>query len=295
MLISIIGLAVLLLLATSGYNRGLLRILSVFIAFLLATFLAEPLSPLLIGPLKLSGLVAKALVPFAGQVLTGFLIFLLLSYVAGRILDHRDEVREQLNEHPIMVWERWSGAVIGFVWGVCLVVFSLTGLHVVGVVEEILINPAASAKTASGVTESESRDVRDIEGAQQELVQVAKFGHLKEQIENSAFGSLVLKAEPIDQRIKVIFQNLTWVVSQPELFEAFKNHTIIANFIDNPRMIALAKDHVIQAHLQNKQYYQLLDNEKIADLLKDKELYRELQEVEIGQILQEIIAKEEAH
>ena len=291
-MITLIGFVVVILLGAFGYKRGLFRILAAFGSFLLASVSAKPCSVLLLGLVGMSGQVPKALVPLTAQLLAGLLFFFLLSFLTGRILDNRDEVREQLNETLMADWERFGGAVLGTAWGVFLVVFTLTGLHMVGAVEEALVQtPAAAAREGRWAAATVTSYVNEMEEAQREPLPAAKLGELKEQIDYSAFGVLVRKADPVDEKVKDIFRNLALVVGDPQLYERFKHHQVIARFTGDPRILALSEDMEIQGQLRAGQYYRLLDNGKIAALLNDRDLYRQLEGVEIAAILQEVIAE----
>ena len=293
-MITLIGFAAVILFCVFGYKRGLFRILAAFGSFLLASVLAKPCSVLLLGLVGMSGQVPRTLVPLASQLLAGLLVFFLLSSLVGRILDNREEVREQLNEpHTVAAWEHIGGAVLGMAWGIFLVVFTLTGLHMIGTVEEVLVQSPATATGEPGAAPGTAGTfVNEMEVVQQESLPAAKLGELKEQIDSSAFGVLVRKVDPVDETVKEIFRNLTLVVSNQDLYERFRNHQVIARFTGDPRMVALAEDMEIQGQLRDRQYYQLLDNVKIAALLNDRDLYRQLKDVEIAAILQEIIDKD---
>ncbi|HUL29775.1 MAG TPA: hypothetical protein VLZ03_04910, partial [Thermodesulfobacteriota bacterium] len=85
--------------------------------------------------------------------------------------------------------------------------------------------------------------------------------------------------------------NLTTVVNNPHLYENFKNHPVIERFTKDPRMLALSKDEQIQRQLQEQQYFELLDNPKIASILNDDALIRGLKNLNLGEILKEVIEK----
>ena len=289
-MITLSGFVVVILLGAFGYKRGLFRILAAFGSFLLASVAAKPCSVLLLGLVGMSGQVPRALVPLTARLLAGLLFFFLLSFLTGRILDNRDEVREQLNETLMADWERFGGAVLGTAWGVFLVVFTLTGLHMAGTVEEALLQAPAAAAREGRWSATVTSYVNEMEEAQQEPLRAAKLGELKEQIDSSAFGVLVRKTDPVDEKVKDIFRNLALVVGDPQLYERFKHHQVIARFTGDPRILALSEDMEIQGQLRAGQYYRLLDNGKIAALLNDRDLYRQLEDVEIAAILQEVIA-----
>ncbi len=276
MTVTLLGFVAVVVFATLGYSRGIYRILATFISFFLAAILAKTFSLLLLGLVSGSGIIPKSLVPLAGQIIAGIILFILFYFVAGRILKIREARREKLKKPRMATGERISGALLGTAWGLFLFLFILTGIHLIGNVEEVLTQPPKSKM------EEEIKTQPSSEG---------KFVTAKKQIEASAFGLIVKKADPVDEKIKGIFQNLTIVVNDPRLYENFKNHPDIERFTKDPRILALAKDEQIQRQLRERQYFELLDNPKIASLLNDEALISELKKVDLEKILKEVIEK----
>ncbi len=274
MTVTLSGFIVVVVFAILGYFRGIYRILATFISFFLAAMLAKTFSSLLLSPVSQSGIIPKSLVPLAGQIIAGIILFILFHFVAGRILKMREARREKLEKPRMATGERISGALFGTAWGLFLFLFILTGIHLIGNVEEVLIQPPKSKM------EEEIKAQTFSEG---------KFVTAKEQIEASVFGPIVKKTDPVDEKIKGIFENLTTVVNDSRLYEYFKNHPDIERFTNDPRLLALSKDEQIQRQLQERQYFELLDNPKIASLLNDAALISDLKNVDLREILREVI------
>ncbi len=152
----------------------------------------------------------------------------------------------------------------------------MTGIHLIGNVEEALI------QTPSSTMEEETEAQTPSEG---------KFVTAKDHIEASFFGSIVKKIDPVDEKIKEIFQNLTTVVNDPRLYENFKNHPDIERFTADPRILALSTDEQILHQLNEQLYFELLDNPKIASLLNDEAFISELKNIDLGEILEEVMEK----
>jgi len=276
MIVTLLGFVVVVVFAILGYFRGIYRILATFISFFLAAILAKTFSILLLWPVSESGIIPKSLVPLAGQIIAGIILFILFYFVAGRILKIREARREKAGKPRMATGERISGALFGTAWGLFLFLFILTGIHLIGNVEEVLIQPPKSEM------EEEIEAPTSSDG---------KFVTAKEQIEASLFGPIVKKTDPVDEKIKGIFQDLTIVVNNPLLYENFKNHPDIERFTNDPRILALSRDEQIQRQLQERRYFELLDNPQITSLLNDEALISELKNVDLGEILKEVIEK----
>jgi len=278
MLINILGISAVLILAVVGYFRGLFSILATFVAFLLAALFAKPASYLILWLIKLSGVVPLALAPIAAQFSAGLVLFTIFSYIFGRLLRHREHVRQQMNLPRKATWELPGGAVLGAVWGTFLVVLVLTGLHLIGSVKQAMVQPAAENAGSGNRRAEYANSIANFD-----------FENLKEQIEASAFGPLTKEVDPVDEKIHETFVKLRRVINDPYLLGLFKNHPTIDRLMGNYQLRVLAADPDIQAQLRASRYYDLLNDVRIAALLNNEELYNELKDVNLGDILQTII------
>lgn len=271
MTITFISLSFLTLFTVLGYYRGLYRIIAILIALLIAGLLSKPFSPLLTWPIKLLDIVPLALIPLTAQIVIGLIIFLLLSSLFNRILKSNETGREQLNLPKIPYWQKYSGAIIGCTWGGFLLVFTMTGLHLGANIQEALLYKNSQIEIA------------DSSGLSNTLVSI------KEQIEESAFGDLVVQLDPVDEKVQEIFEDLSTVLTTPRFHQHFRNHPTISQLAEMPAIQELAQDPTIQYQIQNGQFYDLLDNPKILVLLNNDEIYYELKHVDIGTILKQVI------
>lgn len=275
--ITLLGFIGIVVFAILGYFRGMYRILAAFISFFLAAIFAKTFSFLILWPVSRCGFIPKSLVPLAGQFIAGIILFILFYFVAGCFIRIREQGRVKLKQPRMSDWEHAGGSILGAAWGLFLVVLILTGLHLIGNVEEALVQPiSAEGGRTSTKTKKAPED---------------NFVTARNQIDKSLFGVIVKKTDPMDVRIKEIFSDLTTVVSDPTLYKEFQNHPDIARFTNDPRIRALSEDKEIQGLLQEKRYFELLDNQKIASLVKDEGLSRELKNVDLGKILKEVMEK----
>lgn len=277
MTLTLICCVVVLLFAAVGYYRGLQRILALLLSFLLAGYLAKPFSSMTLWLVELSDKVPMTLVPLTAQICTGLIFFFLFSSLTNKVITNHETGREQLNQPRLVPWEQSGGAIIGMAWGAFLVLFTLTGLHVAGSLQEALFFKTSTHETSTD------------ESTLSRFFLPATLEKLTQQIETSVVGELVVEIDPVDEQVQKIFQNITTVVATPQLHERFKNHPTIAAVAQIPSIQRLAQDPTIQYQIQNGQFYALLDNPQIAILLEDDDLYNQLKEINIGQILEDVI------
>lgn len=284
MILNLAGLSAIILFGILGYFRGVFRMVGLFFSFLLAGLLAQPLSGMFKWMLSISQTVPKGLVPLAAILLAGLILFMVFSAITSRFLRNREDGRQQLNLPKISSSERFAGGLMGGVWGLFLLIFTLTGLHFAGSIQETLL--ASSQKyenDSSGVEMSPY-------GRQSASPLEMKLAELMQSIELSAFGDVVQKVDPVDEKVKQTFRDLRHVVTTPELLSDFRNHPAISQFTDNPDIRALSEDSEIRYLLQSGEYYRLLDHPKVAALLSNETLYNELKGLDMNSILKQVLA-----
>jgi hypothetical protein len=311
MILTSLGVLAIVAITALGYKRGLYRIAAAFAALFLAALLAQPVSALFGGLLERVAVVPKSLAPLTAQLVAALLLFAAFSLCAERVLRALEGRREQAGKPQVALWARIGGAVLGSAWGLFLVLLVLIGLHLIGTVEEVLTRPAPAAPAAAkprAAAAAHSRSAAAPAGAaaatkaapapagsQAKAPQAAPpasaFVALRNGIDRSAFGPVVQWADPVGSTVKGIFQNLTIVMNNPNLYEQFTRHPDIARFTQHPKMQALSEDQQIQTLLREKRYYELLDDAKIAELLNDEALFKSLRAVKMGEILEQLLAK----
>jgi hypothetical protein len=300
MSMTILGVMAILLFAIHGYCRGLYKIAATLVSFFIAALLAKRVSLWLEGPLGRSDVIPESLTPLAALVLAGVLLFLFFAFCAGLILRKRETIREQEGKNRIAQWERIGGAALGTAWGLFLVLFIMIGIRLIGNVEEVFEPPSQHAESHEERTESPPSAPQATVSASMEFAEPdslldarepgkGAFIRFKNEIENSVFGSVVLKTDPIGDKAKDTFRKLRLVMSNPDLYEEFAYHPVILRYVNDPRIQALTGDKEIQNQMQTGQYYALLDNPKIAALLQKDTLVSEMKKLNLGGILEEVI------
>jgi len=272
MLVTLIGIVTVALFAALGYRRGVLSIVAVLFSLLVAGVLAEPLAGIMRPLVEEMPWIPLTLKSLAALLIAGLILLVFLLVLTSWWLRRREKSRLAANLPVLPQWERIGGILTGALWGLGLFLLVLTGLHLLGTVEESLARAQSSRSTPELAKAPEGN-----------------YHIAKEQIDASAFAHLVQPAVPIENALTTTLADLTKVAGNPVLLESFQRHPVIARFIRDPRLRALAQDGEIGRLVQARQYYVLLDNAKIAAVLQDKAPFAELRQVEIRKILREVI------
>lgn len=283
-----IGFAFIFIIALLGFSRGVLKIFAAVIAFLVSSVIAKLLSPYIGGLVALTGLVPKTLATLTSWIFLGLIIFVVIYFFASRLLTSLEESREEYSLPRLALWERIGGGLIGAAWGCFLVIFTLTGIHMVGSVKDTLTGtsePPAAEATADTVSQPATTSSK-------KPLFPSDLDEIQKQIDGSPFSPLVKKVDPVDEEAKETLVNIKKVLEDPELYQKFKNHPAIVRLMEDEKILALSEDEAIRQQLRDKEFYQLLDNEKIAALLNERKIYRKLKKIEFGEILKEISTEE---
>lgn len=272
-----ISLAAVLLFIFIGYRRGILRILALIGALLLAGLAAIPLGAQLLPLVQRAGFIPRALMPIAAPLAAGLVVFIVLSCVASWLLSRRELGREAQKLPRLEPWEKLGGAVLGGLWGCTLVMLVVTGLHLLGRVDEELAQATGEAERPEAAQSTPS-----------EAAPRNAYQQINRQIDASPLATVIQQVNPSEERIARTFGNLAKVTSDPVLLERFRTHPSIARLTNLPQLKAVAQDPEIQRLLQTRQYYALLDDPKLAALLEDKALVEECRTVDLEAILAEV-------
>lgn len=272
-----ISLAAVCLFIFIGYRRGILRIIALIGALLLAGLAALPLGAQLLPLVQRAGFIPLTLVPVVAPLAAGLVVFIVLSCVASWLLGRRELGREAQKLPRLEGWEKLSGAILGGLWGCTLVVLVVAGLHFLGRVDEEL------ARASVEIEKPAAAQPNPAEAAPRNAYQ-----QLNQQIDASPLAAVVQQVNPSEERIAKVFGDLVTVTGDRVLLERFRTHPSIARLTNLPQLKAVAEDPEIQRLLQDRQYYALLDNPKLAALLQDKALVAECRNVDIEAVLAEV-------
>ena len=310
-MVTIGSFIVIALMTGLGYVRGVARLGVAFLALLLASLLAGPLHPLTGWAVRAAG-APKLLVPSLATLATGVLLFFLLAAPALKWV--KSKVGE---ERP--AWDAPLGAVAGIIWGLTLVLLTLTGLATVGRLDRAMrIGTAESAIRAEArrkferEAEAEMRPLRPTmsapryEAEKQKLVAEAEESFYLEpaevrkragegsldtflvDLEHSPFDGVVEKVSPVTVDTEKVLRDLTIVVGNPELFEKFRQHPTVSGLMNDPHMVALSENSDVAQAVIEGRYRDLLDHPKLIEAVEDKEVREKFSKVDIAKILEEV-------
>lgn len=289
MSINLLGILLIGLFIVIGFLRGIFRILFAFISLLLSALLAKPFSFLLSWFINKIDLIPLALKPLATIIATALLFFTIFLFVGSFIISYREKRREEEGLPPITIWERAGGAIVGGIWGLFIVLLVLTGIEMIGSVEEAFLKISSQTQEVPKTDDFLKKDWFQLKKEKKEIG--GSFPLLKEKVQDSLFGSLVQKVNPVDEKTIKTIEQLMTVLSDPELLEEFRSNPEISRLTENPKFINVAGDEEILKALNSSDIFSLLNNQKIADLMKDKELISEIKKIDIKRILDEVVNK----
>lgn len=286
MTIVLLALAFVLIFSLLGYLRGVVRILLVLAAFLLAGILTRYLggiSNMLGGAIP--G-IPRLLKPLAGQLALAIILFLILYIVCEWILHRREKNRRQKDLPAISYGERLGGMVVGAVWGIFILLVCLVGISIIGKVAGMVDRAAIASDRQTEQAPTQTPAVTEGPAGVNGF-----FSRMYEQIRLSPMGAIVEAANPLDERVTRAMEDMLQVIREPYLMDRFRRHPDINRFLTNPSFQRLAEDEEIQRLINNGDMYQLLDNEKITQLLGDRELVSQLKSIQIQQVLDDVLER----
>ncbi len=304
MLFTLLGLMVIIISGVSGYFRGVLRIFASFLALFLAALLAGPLSFLFSGAVGNWKAVPLSLEPGATFLLSAFIVFFIAGALCEVFLSLREKKLKEKNLPVRGKIEAYTGAALGTLWGLFVVILIFTSIEIIGTVDMGMNKAMAQINHMRTLREIYSQDNTinpvqefpfqntpgpDVTPVPVPTPQESRFGDIKEEVDSSIFSPVVTYVNPVDDKTLQVFEDLLIVTGDPELFARFQSHPVIAGLAKNPGILALAEDEDIQYYIQNQQYGELLDNQKISELLNDRDLFEELRDVDMQQILTEVM------
>ncbi len=310
-MVTIGSFLVIALMTGLGYVRGVTRLGIAFLALVLASVLAGPLYPLTGWAFKSAG-IPKLLVPSLATLTTGILLFILLAVPALRWVKAKTG-----DQRPS--WDAPLGAAAGTVWGLTLVLLTLTGLSTVGRLDRAMrVGTAESSIRAEArqkferEAEAELRPLRRTMTAQRYETEKQKLVVESEEslfvdpaevrkragegtldtflvdLDHSPFEGVVEKVSPVTVNTEKILRDLTIVVGNPELFEKFRKHPTVSELMNDPHMLALSENtEIAQAVIQGR-YRDLLDHPKMIEAVENKEVREKFSKVDIAEILEQI-------
>ena len=294
-----------------GWARGVTKLGVAFLALVVASALAGPLHPLTAWVFKGAG-VPKLLIPSLATLSTGFLLFFLFAGLALHWAKNRTG-----DERPS--WDAPLGAVAGTIWGLTLVLLTLTGLATVGRLDRAMrVGTAESAIRSEArrqfekEAEVELRPLRPTMSAKRYEQEKLKFIAEAEEtfyvepaevrkragegtldtflvdLDHSPFEKVVEKVTPVTVNTENILRDLTIVVGNPELFEKFRSHPTVSELMNDPHMLALSENADVAQAVLDGRYRDLLDHPKMIEAVENQEVREKFSKIDIAQILEQV-------
>ena len=307
-MITLCGLAAMLIFGALGYWRGALRMVASLLALLVAGLLASPLSGLGAALLRVTGLVPRSLLSPIGMLVSGILLFVILMIPIEWKLRQREAAAKEAGPADPNQWNRFLGGLLGVVWGTLLTVLVLTGIFTIGKtqramrlanaeidyraerrrVETMRVQRIAQVTRQKPVAVSALIELESIDDSRLKPTEPSQAEGLSEAIEHSIFSQVVRQADPIDAKSEKTLRDLSVTVGDPYLFDRFQTHPKVQQMINEPQIQALSKDPEIAAAIRDGRFRDLLDNQKLAEVASDRELAGKLQALNLPQLLREV-------
>jgi hypothetical protein len=303
--LTLAGLVLVLVFVGLGAWRGALRFLAALAVLLVAGLLAGPLH-FLTGWMA-SSFVPKLLLPLAGTVLTGILLFVMLMVPCELWLRKRESTRVDSGLPAREPWETYLGAALGGMWGACLVLLICVGIATIARVDRAMRSAQAEldfraerrarearrAQQLARLTYTKAPEINlEVELAPVNVTPVeAPEGPLRTlslELEHSVFSGVVERTVPVSAQREEVLRDLVVVVNDPVLFARFSQDKRVAELASDPRLQELARDPDIALAMRSSQFRELMDHPKILALAQDEELRKRLQALEIAQTLRDV-------
>ena len=287
-MINLIGLLVIALFAYAGYRRGVLRMAASLIALAVAGILAQPLAGL--GALPLGSRVPLVFHPLGGAVVAGLVLFVLFDLLFGIPIKRQMKRREEEGEPLVPPWEAYTGLGLGTIWGLGILVLTLTGINAIGHAQRAMRHSDAEVNYRS----FHPGPWMTIPDEQLKMAEPERSEFWSAQVEESVFAPLVNKVNPIDDKVEKTLGDLSVVCNDPQLFALFQQHPKVQAFMGNELLVGLSQDPEIARAIQEGNYRGLMDHPKIAEVAQNRQLMRQLKDFHVDELLQEVREKSQS-
>jgi hypothetical protein len=305
---SVIAMAVL---AFVGWLRGAIRLAGAFLALLLSGLLANPFR-FLTRPVVRSLDVPELLVPTSSTFATGLLLFVVFLIGVSHFIKKR--WGEDLPE-----WDKPVGSLLGAVWGIILILFTLVGLSTIARADRAMreavaetelraqarikierkvkkeleplsyrLDPEEYERQEKQAVTKRMREYKPEPEQIQELVQAGSLDPFLESLKSSPLRGTVNSFSLINEQSERVLRDLTIVVGDPVLMDRFQRHKTISELVKEPVFQALSGDEEIALAVREKRFRDLLDHPKIVAAAREPNLRKKLSKVDLEAILAEV-------
>ena len=232
-----------------GVVRQLVNLLALVLAYATAIVSGRLATPIL-HPLGYPDLLVSAL---AGSVFGGA-VYLAVAMVGAKVFQRTNQQSLGL----LRLGYGAGGSALGVLGALVTVWMSVLAIRFLGTVAQAEVNMAKSpAALSHGVTASPM------------AVELAGF---KRSIDSGATGALINGTDPVPQRMYLIVEKMTRVISNMDSMRRFVTYPGTQVLSQNPRIVALQKDPEIARQVVRGNIMGLLGNPKIVAAVNDPSL-----------------------
>lgn len=301
-----------------GWRQGGVKLLASLGILLVSGLVAQPLAPMAVWFVKALGAPRLLHQPLAALVagITFFVILLIPTNLA--IAKYWGKVGE---ERPS--WDGPVGGTAGALWGLILVLLTVTGLSSVARLDRAMRQGTAEAELRAGArqrferqADEELRPLRRTMSPkryqEEKTALVAKAeeefrvdpGELKKampegpldglliDLEHSPYEKVIDRASPVNERLEEALRDLTIVMGDSMLMARFLEEPVVKDLVRDPALKALSSDPEVEAAIRESRYRDLLDHPKVLALMEDPQLKAKLAKVDMPKILKQVRSHE---
>ncbi|MEQ1862513.1 MAG: CvpA family protein [Chthoniobacteraceae bacterium] len=178
-----------------------------------------------------------------GAVFVGMVVYLALSIAAGIVFKRTS----QQSVGVVKVGYGISGAALGAVFGVVLVLVCAVAIRLLGAIAE---------------TEKHPRPV------------IASLAAMKQSIEAGATGAIIEKVDPMPEAVYDTLGKVGQLASSPASLDRFSSNRDVQRVSSHPKLLALRDDPEVQRAIIEGDFFSLLRHPLLVEAANDPEVVK---------------------
>ncbi len=191
----------------------------------------------------------------------------------------------------------FAGAIVGLFFGLFLLWLTVASVRTIGALAEGQAGSrsGAAARSARDPT-AHALDVRhrflseSADGMQTLAISLAR---LKNSLELGLLGSVLKNSDPISQRTYEVLEKAGSVLSSPERTQKFLTFPGARELSEHPKIVALRDDPEISELIAQRQFLDLLQNQRIVDAANDLALTERIKKFDLQGALDYALEKQQ--
>ena len=266
-----------------GWRLGFIRQVARFLALAAAyttAFWGGGTAALFLAPLGYPDFVLQCL----GGTVLGFLVFLILSLFSGILF------KRTAHQDVGLVWFFYgvSGALMGAVFGLILVLFAADSIRLLGSLEEANPANAAAPKTATAAPAG----MAGMPKANSTAITVGTgLTELKRSLENGVSGEVLQTVDPVPKKVYATANKIGRVASDAQAMNRFLAFPGASELTARPEIQALSQDPAILGALRDRNYLSLIKNPRIIKAANDPKIGKLVKSFELEKALDYALSK----